>query len=155
MPENRPLTFDHEATLEELAGVGKNRRFDEIIDDEGNEDIQVICKRGDEEIPLSKPSRAFYFGDRNLYDQEAKRYDQEEKARILNTDQFRNNLQVFEELKRSCHRGFVIPFVGAGMSKSAGFGVAPIRRTLYCSIKGVRDESKARGVCAGILPADG
>jgi SIR2-like domain len=120
MPENRPLTFDHEATLEELAGVGKNRRFDEIIDDEENEEIHVICKRGGEEIPLAKPSRAFYFGDRNLYDQEAKRFDQEERARILNTDQFRGNLQVFDELRRSCQRGFVIPFVGAGMSKSAG-----------------------------------
>src|SRR5262249_41318995 len=30
------------------------------------------------------------------------------------------NLRVFEELRRACHRGFVIPFVGAGMSKSAG-----------------------------------
>lgn len=120
MPENRPLTFDNEATLEELAGVGKNRRFDEIIDDEDNEEIHVICKRGDEEIPLAKPSRAFYFGDRNLYDQEAKRFDQEEKARILNTDQFSRNLARFDELKRSCRRGFVIPFVGAGMSKSAG-----------------------------------
>ena len=120
MPNLSQPSFDHEATLEELAGVGKNRRFDEIIDDEEFEDIQVICKRGDEEIPLAKPSRAFYFGDRNLYDQEAKRFDQEEKARILNTDQFRNNLQVFEELKRSCQRGFVMPFVGAGMSKSAG-----------------------------------
>lgn len=120
MPDKRPLNFDHEATLEELAGVGKNRRFDEVIDDEEFEDIQVICKRGDEEIPLAKPSRAFYFGDRNLYDQEAKRFDQEEKARILNTDQFRANLHVFEELKRACQRGFVIPFVGAGMSKSAG-----------------------------------
>ncbi|RQW83902.1 MAG: hypothetical protein EHM79_15000 [Geobacter sp.] len=112
--------FDHEATLEELAGVGKNRRFDEIIDDEVFADIQVICKRGDEEIPLAKPSRAFYFGDRNLYDQEAKRYDQEEKARILNTDQFPRNLARFEEFKRACQRGFVIPFVGAGMSKSVG-----------------------------------
>ena len=120
MPENRPLTFDHEATLEELAGVGKNRRFDEIIDDEDNEEIHVICKRGTEEIPLAKPSRAFYFGDRNLYDQEAKRFDQETKARILNTDQFPRNLARFDELKRSCQRGFVIPFVGAGMSKSAG-----------------------------------
>jgi hypothetical protein len=53
-PEHPP--FDHEATLEELAGVGKNRRFDELIDDEEFEDIQVICKRGDEEIPLAKPS---------------------------------------------------------------------------------------------------
>jgi hypothetical protein len=120
MPNPRRPSFDHEATLEELAGVGKNRRFDEVIDDEEFEEIQVICKRGDEEIPLAKPSRAFYFGDRNLYDQEAKRFDQDEKARILNTDQFSRNLARFEELKRSCQRGFVIPFVGAGMSKSAG-----------------------------------
>lgn len=120
MPNPSQPSFDHEATLEELAGVGKNRRFDVVIDDEESEDIQVICKRGQEEIPLAKPSRAFYFGDRNLYDQEAKRFDQDEKARILNTDQFSRNLARFEELKRSCLRGFVIPFVGAGMSKSAG-----------------------------------
>src|SRR5688572_19715151 len=120
MPNPAQPSFDHEATLEELAGVGKNRRFDEVIDDEEFEDIQVICKRGDEEIPIAKPSRAFYFGDRNLYEQEAKRFDQEEKARILNTDQFPRNLARFDELKRSCQRGFVIPFVGAGMSKSAG-----------------------------------
>lgn len=112
--------FAHQATLEELAGIGKNHRFDEVIDDEENEDIQVICKRGGEEVPLAKPSRAFYFGDRNLYEQEAKRFDQDEKARILNTGDFRGNLASFEELKRSCQRGFVIPFVGAGMSKSAG-----------------------------------
>jgi len=120
MPNPSQPSFDHEATLEELAGVGKNRRFDEVIDDDEFEDIQVICKRGEEEIPLAKPSRAFYFGDRNLYDQEAKRFDQAEKSRILNTDQFRRNLEVFDELKRCCQRGFVIPFVGAGMSKSAG-----------------------------------
>ncbi len=120
MPIQKFSAFDHEATLEELAGVGKNRRFDGVIDDEENEELQVICRRGGEEIPLAKPSRAFYFGDRNLYDQEVKRFDQQEKASILNTDQFRNNLRVFEELKRSCQRGFVIPFVGAGMSKSAG-----------------------------------
>lgn len=120
MPNPSQPSFDREATLEELAGIGKNRRFDEVVDDEDNEQAQVICRRGGEEIPLAKPSRAFYFGDRNLYDQEAKRFDQVEKARILNTDQFRNNFQLFEELKRTCERGFVIPFVGAGMSKSAG-----------------------------------
>jgi hypothetical protein len=120
MPNPAQPAFDHEATLEELAGIGKNRRFDEIIDDADFEDIQVICKRGDEEIPLAKPSRAFYFGDRSLYEQEARRFDQEQKARVLNTDQFRSNLLVFDELRRSCRRGFVIPFVGAGMSKSAG-----------------------------------
>src|SRR5947208_3248703 len=104
-------SFDHDASLEELAGLGRNHRFDEVVDDEEFEDIQVICKRGDEEIPLAKPSRAFYFGDRSLYEQEAKRFDQDERTRILNTDQFRRNLQVFDELRRSCQRGFVIPFV--------------------------------------------
>ena len=120
MPIRPQRPFEHEATLEELAGFGKNRRFDQVIDDEEFEEIQVICKRGSQEIPLAKPSRAFYFGDRNLYDQEAKRFDQEEKARILNTGQFPRNLARFDELKRSCQRGFVIPFVGAGMSKGAG-----------------------------------
>ena len=120
MPNPTQPTFDHEASLDKLAGVGKNRRFDEVIDDGEFENIQVICRRGKEEIPIAKPSRAFYFGDRNLYDQEAKRFDQEEKARILNTDQYQRNLVRFDELKRSCQRGFVIPFVGARMSKSAG-----------------------------------
>jgi len=120
MPNLSQPSFDQEATLEELAGVGKNRRFDEVIDDDEFEDLQVICKRGADEIPLAKPSRAFYFGDRHLYDQEAKRFDQGEKERILNTDMFWRNLVCFEELKRSCQRGFVIPFVGAGMSKGAG-----------------------------------
>jgi hypothetical protein len=81
MPNPQPPLFNHEATLDELAGVGKNRRFDQVIDDEEIEDIQVICRRGEEETPLAKPGRAFYFGDRNLYDQEARRFDQEEKAR--------------------------------------------------------------------------
>jgi hypothetical protein len=75
MPSPAKPSFDQEATLEELAGVGKNRRFDEVTDGEEFEDIQVICKRGDEELPIAKPSRAVYFGDRNLYEQEAKRFD--------------------------------------------------------------------------------
>jgi hypothetical protein len=109
-----------EATPEELAGLGKNRRFDEAVDDDENEELQVICKRGDEEVQIARPSRAFYFGDRNLYDQEARRFDQQEASRILSAAQFPRNLARFEELKHSCKKGFVIPFVGAGMSKSAG-----------------------------------
>lgn len=117
-PQKRSIQFD--ATLDELAGIGKNRRFDEVMDDEENDDIQVVWRRGTEEFHLAKPSRAVFFGDRNLYDQESKRFDQAEKSDVLCTDQFRSNLQTFEELKRACQRGFVIPFVGAGMSKSAG-----------------------------------
>jgi hypothetical protein len=39
MPNPSQPSFDHEATLDELAGVGRNRRFDEIIDDVEIEDI--------------------------------------------------------------------------------------------------------------------
>jgi hypothetical protein len=45
MPTPQRPPFDPDASLDELAGVGKNRRFDEIIDDEEFEDIQVICRR--------------------------------------------------------------------------------------------------------------
>lgn len=129
MPTPSQSAFDHEATLDELAGIGRNRRFEEALQDDELEDIEVICRKvrpgatGDdryEDIPLANPARAFYFGDRNLYDQEAKRFDLLLKSEVLSTDQFPTNLRVFEELKRACQRGFVIPFVGAGMSKSAG-----------------------------------
>ena len=120
MPTDLHVEVEFQATRDELAGVGKNRRFDQAVDDGEDEEIQVICRRGEEEIPLARPSRAIYFGDRNLYDQEARRFDLEESGRILNTALFQRNLARFDELKRSCKRGFVIPFVGAGMSKSAG-----------------------------------
>lgn len=68
------LPYTQQATLEELAGVAKNRRFDDSIEDEELEDIDVVCRKlnsdaKDEadkfiEIPLAKPARAFYFGDR-------------------------------------------------------------------------------------------
>jgi len=116
-----PLRFDPDATVEEIAGIGRHAAFDTVIDDKDDDSIQVICKRADgTEIPLANPARAFYFGDRVLYNEEAKRYDLGEKQRVLNTDQFPRNERRFDELKRACKRGFVIPFVGAGMSKSAG-----------------------------------
>ena len=114
------LNFDPEATLEEIAGIGRHEKFDALIDDKDNDAIQVICKRGTENIPLANPARAFYFGDRVLYKQEADRYSLEEKQVALNTDTFSRSEPRFDELKRACQRGFVVPFVGAGMSKSAG-----------------------------------
>lgn len=129
-PRANSLFDKHEATLDEMAGVGRNDRFDAIVDDEADERIEVVCRRLNPnsagahdryiEVPLAKPSRAFYFGDRNLYDQEARRYAGDEKQRILSTDEFPDNGKVFDELKRACDRGFVIPFIGAGMSRSAG-----------------------------------
>lgn len=55
MPSPQYPPFDPDATLEELAGIGKNRRFDQKIDDDEDEEIQVIYKRGDVELPLAKP----------------------------------------------------------------------------------------------------
>jgi hypothetical protein len=114
------LKFDPDATVEELAGIGRKASFDAVIDDKEDGSIQVVCRRGGDEIPLANPARAFYFGDRILYKQEASRFELGEKQRVLNTDQFPRNEKRFDELKRACQRGFVIPFVGAGMSKSAG-----------------------------------
>jgi hypothetical protein len=67
MPSCEYPPFDLNATLDEFAGVGENRRFDQKIDDAEAEEIHVIYKRGDKELPLAKPSRAVYFGEsRNL-----------------------------------------------------------------------------------------
>jgi hypothetical protein len=120
MPSPEYPPFDPDATLEEFAGVGKNRRFDQKIDDDEDDEIQVIYKRGDTELPLAKPSRAVYFGDRVIYDQEATLFDEAERAAILNSQDYARNDQVFGELRRSCRHGIVIPFIGAGMSVSAG-----------------------------------
>jgi len=94
-------SFDHEASLDELAGIGRNRRFDEALEVEDFEDIEVVCRKVKtgvtgpdryEEIPLAKPARAFYFGDKALYQDEALRFSTAEKARILNINEYRNNL---------------------------------------------------------------
>lgn len=117
----RPRKFDPEITVEEIAGIDRRAAFDAAVNDKEDDTIQVICRRADgTEIPLADPARAFYFGDRLLYCEEANRYDLSVKQRVLNTDTFHRNERRFDELKRACQRGFVIPFVGAGMSKNAG-----------------------------------
>ena len=44
-PHASSLFDKHEATLDELAGVGRNHRFDAIVDDEDDERIEVVCRR--------------------------------------------------------------------------------------------------------------
>lgn len=51
-------SFEHKASLEELVGFGKDRHFDEVIDDDDSEAIHVILS-----------------SERRLYEQEAKRFD--------------------------------------------------------------------------------
>lgn len=54
-----PLKFDPEATVEEIVGLGRHAAFDSVLDDKEDETIEVICRRGGEELPLANPSRAF------------------------------------------------------------------------------------------------
>jgi len=116
-----PLNFDPESLLKEVAGIGRHAAFDAVLDDKDDDAIQVVCRRADgTEISLGNPARAFYFGDYHSYTVEAQRYDLDRKKQILNTDIFSRNEKRFDELKRASQRGFVIPFIGAGMSKSAG-----------------------------------
>ena len=54
-PHPSHLRFYHQAALEELVGVSKNGRFDEVTDDEAFADIQVICKHDADELFLTQP----------------------------------------------------------------------------------------------------
>lgn len=125
-----PFAVDPDLTPEEITGAHRSDRFDEVIDDEADDKIEVICRRPNPDaegkddkyidIQLARPSRAFYFGDGNVYRQELQRFSQAEQASVLAADQFGDNASVFRDLKRACGRGFVLPFVGAGMSASVG-----------------------------------
>jgi len=64
--EPRTAILDHEATLEELAALARGAVSTKSLTTTDFDDIQVICKRGDEEIPIAKPSRASYIRDRSL-----------------------------------------------------------------------------------------
>ena len=57
MPDDRLPTLKHQITPEELAGLGKIPRFDDKLDDNDDDEIEVIYKRGETEISLAKPSR--------------------------------------------------------------------------------------------------
>lgn len=120
MTENRLTTLEHQVTPEELAGQGKIPRFDKKLDDDDDDEIEVIYKRGDTQISLAKPSRAVYFGDRAVYDTEASIFRQGELADILRLEEYPLNDQYFGDLQRSFRHGIVIPFIGAGMSVTAG-----------------------------------
>jgi hypothetical protein len=42
-----PLKFAPEATVEEIAGIGRHPGFDAVIDEKDDDAIQVVCKRAD------------------------------------------------------------------------------------------------------------
>jgi hypothetical protein len=107
MSDNRLTTLKHQITPEELAGLGKIPRFDDKLDDDDDDEIEVIYKRGDTEISLEKPSRAVYFGDRAVYDTEASIFRQGELSDILSLSEFSRNDQYFGEEQKRYRESFL------------------------------------------------
>lgn len=80
---------------------------------------------------LSQPSKAFFAGDKEAYDQAFREYRKERRHEVLNetylreqfTDDhwFQRNLDHFEQLVQCLEAGNVVPFVGAGLSVAGGF----------------------------------
>jgi NAD-dependent SIR2 family protein deacetylase len=80
---------------------------------------------------LAQPSKAFYAGDREAYNQsfleyrETRRYEVLSKAYLceqFNDDHwFQRNMDHFDQVVGCLEKGTVVPFVGAGLSVSGGF----------------------------------
>ena len=80
---------------------------------------------------LSQPSKAFFAGDKEAYDQAFREYRQERRNEVLNetylceqfTDDhwFQRNLDHFEQLVQCLKGSNIVPFVGAGLSVAGGF----------------------------------
>lgn len=80
---------------------------------------------------ISVPSKAFYAGDKEAYDQAFREYRESRRDEVLNksylfeqfTDNhwFERNLQRFDQLVEQLEAGNVVPFIGAGLSKAGGF----------------------------------
>ena len=80
---------------------------------------------------ISVPSKAFYAGDKEAYDQAFKQYRKARRQEVLNerylceqfadNHWFERNLQRFDQLLERLEAGDVVPFIGAGVSKAGGF----------------------------------
>jgi hypothetical protein len=80
---------------------------------------------------ISVPSKAFYAGDKEAYDQALKEYRETRRSEVLCerylcdqfTDDhwFERNLQRFDQLVERLEADDVVPFIGAGLSKGGGF----------------------------------
>ncbi len=80
---------------------------------------------------ISVPSKAFYAGDKEGYDQAFREYRKVRRHEVLNeryfceqfTDDhwFERNLRRFDQLVERLVAGDVVPFIGAGLSVAGGF----------------------------------
>jgi hypothetical protein len=80
---------------------------------------------------IAVPSKAFYAGDKEAYDQAFKEYRESRRSEVLcerylcdqftDNHWFERNLQRFDQLVERLEAGDVVPFIGAGLSKGGGF----------------------------------
>lgn len=107
--------------------------FEHFVDfNEWLESEESIGLREENKIDgLSQPSKAFFAGDKEAYDQVFREYREERRREVLNetylceqfTDDhwFQRNRDRFDQLVRCLEAGTVVPFVGAGLSVAGGF----------------------------------
>jgi NAD-dependent SIR2 family protein deacetylase len=101
--------------------------FNEWLDGEDGQELRE--KYGID--ALSQPSKAFYAGDKEAYDQAFLEYRRDRRHEALNESYlkeqfgdghwFDRNLIHFEQLVSCIKEGGVVPFIGAGVSVSGGF----------------------------------
>jgi hypothetical protein len=80
---------------------------------------------------LAQPSKAFYAGDKEAYNQAFEEYRDARRHEALNKTYlceqfaddhwFQRNLYHFDQLVQCLEEGTVVPFIGAGLSVSGGF----------------------------------
>jgi hypothetical protein len=80
---------------------------------------------------LSQPSKAFYAGDKEAYDQAFRQYRKERRHEVLgetclcelcaDDHWFQRNLNRFDQLIQCMEMGNVVPMAGAGLSVAGGF----------------------------------
>lgn len=102
--------------------------------DEGDVDLELPLLRKLGEVGLSQPSKAFFAGDREAYEQAFQAFRDERRREVLSRDHFlevfgeedgahwfERNEQRFDQLVKRLSAQEVVPFVGAGISTDGGF----------------------------------
>ena len=97
-----------------------NSRENSALDeDESNYQLNLEMPNG-KTISLDKPSLALFHSDRSLYQQEIFRLKEKDENETLTASSYRRNKQTFEDLVEVTKQNKITPFIGAGVSISAG-----------------------------------
>lgn len=102
--------------------------------DEGEIDLELPLLRGLGQVGLSNPSKAFFAGDREAYEQALKAYRAQRLVDVLSREHlielygeddgqhwFERNERRFGQLVERLADQEVVPFIGAGISTGGGF----------------------------------